>query len=470
MLVNRLNEKLIDSRSASQYGFRGGRSTEDAWCTVKECVNGTACKYVLGIFVDFKGAFDSLRWDRLLVHLRDSGCMEMGVWYSYFKERKMRMKDAREEVWKDITRGCPQGSICGPAVWNMMMGVLLNELNESGCKVIAYADDLLLMIEGNSRRMLEENGSTWMRMVIDWGERMGVSVFDTKTECMLLKGILSRAPSVRMGESGMKYVKEVKYLGVSVGERMSFRPQLERMREKITRVAGSMSRILRKEWGLRRRATSIIYKGLLFPCVSYGASVWKPVLRFQYGRDLLNRCQRVALYACLSVCRTVSTDAMQILVGEAPWDLECERKAYTYMLKKGVRMGENDWMTTDEVEGRTLKECLEYVREQIVRKWQERWDSSENGRVTYGYIKNVKFVSENKWFSFGLNPGFLLTGHGYNYPSIFKGPTDEARLPAQWSSPATIWRELARATPLEMVNFWRRQPPLAQETVEIPPR
>ncbi|KAK9747043.1 hypothetical protein QE152_g5685 [Popillia japonica] len=188
----------------------------------------------------------------------------------------------------------------------------------------------------------------------------------------------------------------------------------ERMREKITRVAGSMSRILRKEWGLRRRATSIIYRGLLLPCVSYGASVWKPVLRFQYGRDLLNRCQRVALYACLSVCRTVSTDAMQILMGEAPWDLECERRAYAYMLKKGVRMGENDWMTTDEVEGRTLKESLymlkkgvrmgendwmttdevegrtlkeslEYVREQMVRKWQERWDSSENGRVTYEY-------------------------------------------------------------------------------------
>ncbi|KAK9696767.1 Reverse transcriptase (RNA-dependent DNA polymerase) [Popillia japonica] len=59
MLVNRLNEKLVDSRSTSQYGIRGGGSTEDAWCKVKECVNGTACKYVLGIFVDFKGALDN---------------------------------------------------------------------------------------------------------------------------------------------------------------------------------------------------------------------------------------------------------------------------------------------------------------------------------------------------------------------------------------------------------------------------
>ncbi|KAK9747044.1 hypothetical protein QE152_g5684 [Popillia japonica] len=68
--VKECDERLVDSRSASQYGFRGGRSTEDAWCKVKECANGTACKYVLGIFVDFKGAFDNLRWDRLLAHLR----------------------------------------------------------------------------------------------------------------------------------------------------------------------------------------------------------------------------------------------------------------------------------------------------------------------------------------------------------------------------------------------------------------
>ncbi|KAK9696752.1 hypothetical protein QE152_g31365 [Popillia japonica] len=119
---------------------------------------------------------------------------------------------------------------------------------------------------------------------------------------------------------------------------------------------------------------------------------------------------------------------MQILMGEAPWDLECERKAYTYMLKKGVRMGENDWMITDDVEGRTLKECLEYVREQMVRKWQERWDSSEKGRVTYGYIKNVKFVSENKWFSFGLNAGLLLIGHGSMNGWLYdRGLNDSAR-------------------------------------------
>mgnify|MGYP004599043387 CR=1 FL=1 len=69
----------------------------------------------------------------------------------------------------------------------------------------------------------------------------------------------------------------------------------------------------------------LILKGLLIACVMYGASVWSNIIKYEYARALLNRCQRM-MYACLNVCRTVSTDSMQILMGAPPWDLECERR------------------------------------------------------------------------------------------------------------------------------------------------
>lgn len=37
-----------------------------------------------------------------------------------------------------------------------------------------------------------------------------------------------------------------------------------------------------------------------------------------YGRELINRCQRVVMYTCLSVCRTVSTEAIQVYMGGLP--------------------------------------------------------------------------------------------------------------------------------------------------------
>ena len=66
-------------------------------------------------------------------------------------------------------------------------------------------------------------------------------------------------------------------------------------------VVGQMRRVLKSEWGMRKRAVRIIYKGLFVACVLYGASVWCDMIKYEYARVLLNRCQRMVLYACLNV-------------------------------------------------------------------------------------------------------------------------------------------------------------------------
>ena len=69
-MVERLHELMWSDR---QYGFRKGRSVEDAWFYVQGAVRENVNKYVLGIFVDFKGAFDYLSWDRVLHWLEQLG-------------------------------------------------------------------------------------------------------------------------------------------------------------------------------------------------------------------------------------------------------------------------------------------------------------------------------------------------------------------------------------------------------------
>ncbi|RYA67134.1 hypothetical protein DD592_27765 [Enterobacter cloacae complex sp. 2DZ2F20B] len=46
-------------------------------------------KYVLGIFIDFKGAFDNMSWNVVLSKLMEVGCKEIKVWASYFRDRKV---------------------------------------------------------------------------------------------------------------------------------------------------------------------------------------------------------------------------------------------------------------------------------------------------------------------------------------------------------------------------------------------
>lgn len=411
VMVSRLNAIRVGNQN--QYGFTLYRSINDAWSTVKRLVATSATKYVLGVFVDFKGAFDNLLWHKVLAKLERMNCRELGIWKSYFTGRTACMRSVNERVDRDVQRGCPQGSIGGPAVWNLMLDDLLDTLDGLGCKVVAYADDVLLLIEGNTRNQIEHFGEQCMQEVVAWGNDVGVSVSKEKTACMLLKGELrGRAPIVRFENAKCGYVKSIKYLGISVGERMSFKPHLAAVRQKIVNVVGSLRRVLRKNWGLNFRTIRIISRGLFESCAMFGVPAWYEMLRFGYGVEAINRCQRVALYGCLRVCRTVSTEAMQVLMGETPWDLVALRRAAMYKYSKAIPFTGIDPITADECVGKTRNEVRQLVDDRLNTTWQRRWDESDKGRTTYAFIQCVNFRSMHADFDFGLQLGYLLTGHG----------------------------------------------------------
>lgn len=412
IMVARLLESYSIGFSAEQFGFRKGRSVEDAWLHVSSLVSQSTAKYVLGIFVDFKGAFDYLSWDSVLTRLAEVGCRELGLWRSYFSDRRACVVGASDVVCRSVARGCPQGSICGPYIWNLMMDTLLRSLSAS-YKLCAYADDLLILVEGQSRAELERKSEEAMRMTSEWGSRVGVEVAFDKTSTMLLKGTLShnRPPFIRSGGVSIRFVSQVKYLGIVVAERMNFLVHFRYVKDKLSAIAGKIKRILRSDWGLGRRAVRTIYGGLFVACATFGAPVWYRAVLTAEGSRRIQSCQRLALLACLPVCRTVSTDALQVLLGAAPLDLEVIRRAIAFKIKKGLPLSQVDWISESDLTGdhRRNKELLD---ECLVSRWQTRWTMSLNGRVTYAFIKDVTFVRDRPDFGFGLSLGYLLTGHG----------------------------------------------------------
>ena len=98
----------------------------------------------------------------------------------------------------------------------------------------------------------------------------------------------------------------------------------------------------------------------------YGVSVWNEVLEKGYGRRTLESCERVALHGCLKVCRTVSTEAMEVLMGELPWMFEAR---IAYRIKKGMI----DDVVLECVSRRTVDEkgmkgSTKYVQERMYKK------------------------------------------------------------------------------------------------------
>ena len=93
--------------------------------------------------------------------------------------------------------------------------------------------------------------------------------------------------------------------------------------------------------------------------------MWCDVLRFEYARVLLNRCQRAVLYARVNACRTVSTDSRQVLIGSTPWDLKFIRCGVVSMVKNGWSVHDNDLVSVDEVVGKNVDESVRLVNERM---------------------------------------------------------------------------------------------------------
>ena len=89
---------------------------------------------------------------------------------------------------------------------------------------MAYADDLLVLVEADSRIWLERKGTQWMDVVRDWAGGVNLTVSETKSVCMLLKGILSntRPPWVRNGPRNLPYQKRKKVFGNNCGGAAQF--------------------------------------------------------------------------------------------------------------------------------------------------------------------------------------------------------------------------------------------------------
>ncbi|KAE9523227.1 hypothetical protein AGLY_016374 [Aphis glycines] len=223
LVVDRLEAETGGALSAEQHGFRAGKSTISA---IKSCLDwvDNSEDMVVGIFLDISGAFDNLRWNVLIRDMMDLGASDAtrSIIQSYLTGRRAVLSVEGATAFADLTRGCPQGSQLGPSLWNLSMDRALVTNDDDRVKLIAYADDLAVLIAGSDLGEIQGKARATLGALCDWASQRGLTFSASKSQAIPLKGGLRPGFTVPFGTEDIVAVCSVRYLGVELDSRRNF--------------------------------------------------------------------------------------------------------------------------------------------------------------------------------------------------------------------------------------------------------
>lgn len=376
LVVCRLEEETAASVSREQHGFTAGMSTISA---IKECLEWVDSRpefMVVGVFLDISGAFDNLDWLALIRDMVKLGASDTtrSMIQSYLTDRKAVLTVEKSTSSTELTRGCPQGSQLGPILWKMSMDSALKIDRDERIKVVAYADDLAILIAGSKIGYIRERARGFLQALRDWAAERGLVFSAGKSQAVSLKGGLKPGFSIPFGDDMIVSASPVRYLGVQMDYKRNFWAHIQMVAEKSEGLYSRLRSLTSANWGARQTASGVIYRAVFLPRICYASEIWYKAVRTKKAVKLLGSAQRRPLLSLTGAYRTTSTDALQVVAGQWPLDIEIEWNA----LVKGFK-------------AKTLSaEQLHEGREHLLDSWQERWDNSVKGRWTHSIMPSIR--------------------------------------------------------------------------------
>lgn len=421
IICKRLEEYIetTEGLSCNQYGFRKGRSTIDAIRKVvdiaENAIDGKSWKrgtkeYCVVVTLDVKNAFNSANWEIIVDRLARLSIPPylLAIIKDYFRNRRLAYETEIGMKHYNVTGGVPQGSVLGPLLWNVMYdGVLKLKLPERA-NIIGFADDIALVCVAKQLEEAEIVTNSCIRIVRSWLTSVGLTLADHKTEAVLISS--RKAKETIKLNTGSCYIETkpcLKYLGVMIDCRLSFKDHLIYTCEKASKTCASIFRIMPNTRGPKYLQRKLL-TGVVKSTITYASSIWVNSLEYKTNRNKISQVYRIASLRVCCAYRTVSDDAAFVIAGMIPIDIlvrECKHTSVS---------------GTDQASTSNTARC------NSITEWQIRWSTSSKGRWTYELIPNIKDWLERKHGDLNFYLTQMLSGHGCfrSYLYRFKRDTD----------------------------------------------
>ena len=264
-----------------QFGFRKTHSTNLALLEVTEQLyaNLDVDNYGLGIYLDFQKAFDTVNHEILLDKLYHYGIRgNILDWFkSYLKNRKQfTFINGVNSQTSHIECGVPQGSVLGPLLFLIYVNDIQHAFTHASPKL--FADDINLFIFHKDLKTLYSLANTELESLNTWllANKLSLSIGenkDTKYTLFSPKSYpdIDKLPFLYISGQLVPYTTVIKYLGVHLDHKLTFKDHIDKLKEKINKYVGIFYHIRHK---LPPKCRRVLYFSFVFSYLYYCAEIY----------------------------------------------------------------------------------------------------------------------------------------------------------------------------------------------------
>ena len=299
-------------------GFRPRRGTIDCLLLLEHNIRKAQAerKVLLCLFLDLKGAFDSVSHQGVLNQLECLGLSGSPLrWFEDFlKDRTYRVavgSDFSEE--RTMLRGLPQGSILSPILFNLVMNTIPDI---SPSTHIIYADDEHAQSLGNTLESAERHLQDAVPCLEEWLEEWDLTTEISKCRIMAFTNKhLEREPLIVLNGNRIPFTKEHKSLGLYLdGPYLTWMKHIEYLRTSTASKLDVMKRVCGKKWGASRDMMMSYYNKAILSKIEYGSTAYGSASKTVLQK--LNVIQNTALRIAIGAFRSSPISALEIEAGQ----------------------------------------------------------------------------------------------------------------------------------------------------------
>ena len=307
----------------SQYAYKVGVSTEDALHNLVMRLEKAVYnrQTAIAVFLDIEGAFNNAQTTSMVQGLRRHGTREsITRWISFMlTHRVAETSMLGVHSKKEVTRGCPQGGILSPLLWNLIVDDLL-EVTQGVVAIHgqAFADDVVACSSGPVPEVVGGTLQRALNRLNEWSTNHHLRFCPRKTKAVIFTRKKVEPPPLYLGRIRLEYSNQVKYLGLTLDRSLSWIPHVKEITRKAMNSLAQCRRAVGLTWGLTPKNMHWLYTTAIRPIVEYGCIIWNPSLKQATVQRLLSRVQRAACLAITSAFPGTATTALEAFLNIPP--------------------------------------------------------------------------------------------------------------------------------------------------------